>query len=107
MRRHIANAAGGFYVTARSFTPDAEQYAATLPMITLVDGELSTVNETKTSVRDARRERFDFLVMRSDHITFGRMADWYLDASPSTNNWIIPKTSTHLLKIPAVTYFFA
>jgi RNA-directed DNA polymerase len=61
MRRHIANAAGGFYVTARSFTPDAEHYAATLPMITLVDGELSTVNETKTSVRDARRERFDFL----------------------------------------------
>jgi Restriction endonuclease len=35
-----ANAAGGFYVTARSFTPDAEHYAATLPLITLVDGEL-------------------------------------------------------------------
>jgi Restriction endonuclease len=35
-----ANAAGGFYVTARSFTPDAEHYAATMPMISLVDGEL-------------------------------------------------------------------
>jgi hypothetical protein len=35
-----ANAAGGFYVTARSFTPDAEHYAATMPMITLVDGAL-------------------------------------------------------------------
>jgi hypothetical protein len=29
-----ANAAGGFYVTARSFTPDAEHYTATLPILT-------------------------------------------------------------------------
>jgi restriction endonuclease len=35
-----ANAAGGFYVTARSFTPDAEHYTATLPILTLVDSEL-------------------------------------------------------------------
>ena len=35
-----ANAAGGFYVTPRSFTPDAEHYAASMPMISLVDGEL-------------------------------------------------------------------
>jgi hypothetical protein len=35
-----ANAAGGFYITPRSFTPDAEHYAATMPMITLVDAEL-------------------------------------------------------------------
>jgi Restriction endonuclease len=34
-----ANAAGGFYVTPRSFTP-AEHYAASMPMISLVDGEL-------------------------------------------------------------------
>jgi hypothetical protein len=34
------NAAGGFYVTPRSFSPEAEHYAATMPMITLVDGEL-------------------------------------------------------------------
>src|SRR3984893_12355062 len=35
-----ANAAGGFYVTPRSFTPDAEHYAATLPIISIVDGKL-------------------------------------------------------------------
>src|SRR5882762_5242138 len=32
-----ANAAGGFYVTPHSFTPYAEHYAATLPMINVVD----------------------------------------------------------------------
>jgi Restriction endonuclease len=35
-----ANAAGGIYVTPHSFTPDAEHYAATMPIISLVDGEV-------------------------------------------------------------------
>jgi Restriction endonuclease len=34
-----ANAARGFYVTSRSFTPEAEHYAASAP-IDLIDGRL-------------------------------------------------------------------
>src|ERR1700730_17638604 len=35
-----ANAAGGFYVTPRSFTPDAVHYSRTPPIISIVDAEL-------------------------------------------------------------------
>lgn len=46
-----ANAQAGFYVTARAFTPEAEEYAETAP-IRLVDGELLTrsMNRSKKGV---------------------------------------------------------
>jgi len=42
-----------------------------------------TVNETKTSVRDARRERFDFLGYAFGPHRFRKYGHWYLGASPS------------------------
>jgi RNA-directed DNA polymerase len=42
-----------------------------------------TVNETKTSVRDARRERFDFLGYAFGPHHFRKDGHWYLGASPS------------------------
>ena len=42
-----------------------------------------TINETKTSVRDARRERFDFLGYAFGPHHFRKDGHWYLGASPS------------------------
>jgi RNA-directed DNA polymerase len=42
-----------------------------------------TVNETKISVRDARRERFDFLGYAFGPHHFRKDGHWYLGASPS------------------------
>jgi Group II intron, maturase-specific domain len=42
-----------------------------------------TVNEAKTSVRDARRERFDFLGYTFGPHHFRKDGHWYLGASPS------------------------
>jgi RNA-directed DNA polymerase len=42
-----------------------------------------TVNETKTSVRDARRERFDFLGYAFGPHHFRKDGHWNLGASPS------------------------
>ena len=42
-----------------------------------------TVNEAKTSVRDARRERFDFLGYAFGPHHFRKDGHWYLGASPS------------------------
>ena len=42
-----------------------------------------TLNEAKTSVRDARREKFDFLGYTFGPHHFPRNGRWYLGASPS------------------------
>src|SRR4051812_45293870 len=42
-----------------------------------------TVNEAKTSVRDARKERFDFLGYSFGPHRYRKDGHWYLGASPS------------------------
>ena len=42
-----------------------------------------TVNETKTAVRDARQERFDFLGYSFGPPHYRKDGHWYLGASPS------------------------
>jgi RNA-directed DNA polymerase len=42
-----------------------------------------TINEAKTSVRNARKERFDFLGYSFGPHWFKKNGKWYLGASPS------------------------
>jgi len=42
-----------------------------------------TLNEAKTSIKDARKEKFDFLGYSFGPHCFTRTGDWYLGASPS------------------------
>jgi len=51
-----------------------------------------TINETKTSLKDARRERFDFLGYSFGPHRYKANGAWYLSASPS-------KKSMHRLKM--------
>jgi RNA-directed DNA polymerase len=51
-----------------------------------------TINEAKTSLKDARRERFDFLGYSFGPHRYKANGAWYLSASPS-------KKSMHQLKM--------
>jgi len=77
-RAHVVNYADDFVILSRGHA--AEALAWTRRVMTRLG---LTVNEAKTSLRDARRERFDFL-----GYSFGPHRDWkdgqrYLGASPS------------------------
>src|ERR1039457_4651799 len=51
-----------------------------------------TLNEAKTSVKDARRESFDFLGYTLGPRHFPNGGRWYLDASPSKKSVLRIKT---------------
>ena len=68
-RAHVVNYADDFVVLSRGYADEA--LAWTRRIMTRLG---LTVNEAKTTVRDARQERFDFLATASDRTTIGRMA---------------------------------
>ncbi len=77
-RAHIVNYADDFVILSRGRA--AEALAWTRDVMTRLGLAL---NEAKTSVRNARQERFDFLGYAFGPHRFRKDGHWYLGASPS------------------------
>jgi RNA-directed DNA polymerase len=77
-RAHIVNYADDFVILSRGRA--AEALAWTRDVMTKLG---LTLNEAKTSVRNARQERFDFLGYSFGPHRFRKDGHWYLGASPS------------------------
>jgi len=86
-RAHVVAYADDFVILSRGCA--AEALAWTKAVMTRLG---LTVNETKTSLKDARRERFDFLGYSFGPHRYKANGAWYLSASPS-------KKSMHRLKM--------
>jgi RNA-directed DNA polymerase len=77
-RAHVVSYADDFVILSRGHAEEAKTWTGQ------VMNRLGlTLNEAKTSVRDARRERFDFLGYTFGPHHFPRNGRWYLGASPS------------------------
>ena len=77
-RAHVVNYADDFVILSRGHADEA------LAWTRRVTTRLGlTVNETKTTVRDARQERFDFLGYSFGQHHYRKDGHWYLGASPS------------------------
>lgn len=77
-RAHIVNYADDFVILSRDRATEA--LAWTRDVMTRLG---LTLNEAKTSVRDARAERFDFLGYAFGPHHYRKDGHWYLGASPS------------------------
>lgn len=77
-RAHIVNYADDFVILSRDRA--TETLAWTRDVMTRLG---LTLNEAKTSVRDARAERFDFLGYAFGPHHYRKDGHWYLGASPS------------------------
>ena len=75
---HVVNYADDFVILSRGHADEA--LAWTQQVMTKLG---LTVNEAKTSVRDARKERFDFLGYSFGPHRYRKDGHWYLGASPS------------------------
>ena len=62
-----------------------------------------TINEAKTSLRNARQERFDFLGYSFGAHRFEANGNWYLGASPSKKSVQRFKTRVGDLLVPSNT----
>jgi RNA-directed DNA polymerase len=86
-RAHVVAYADDFVILSRGCA--AEALAWTKVVMTRLE---LTLNEAKTSLKDARRERFDFLGYSFGPHRYKANGLWYLSASPS-------KKSMHRLKM--------
>jgi RNA-directed DNA polymerase len=77
-KAHVVNYADDFVILSCGFAQEA--LAWTRQVMTRLG---LTVNETKTAVRDARHEHFDFLGYRFGPHYYRKDGHWYLGASPS------------------------
>jgi len=77
-RAHVVSYADDFVILSRGHA--AEALAWTGVVMTRLGLSL---NETKTTIRDARRERFDFLGYSFGPHHYRKDGHWYLGASPS------------------------
>ena len=75
---HIVNYADDFVILSRGHAVEALAWTQAVMMRLGL-----TLNEAKTSLRDARRERFDFLGYTFGPHRFTKDGHWYLGASPS------------------------
>jgi RNA-directed DNA polymerase len=78
LRAHVVNYADDFVILSRGYADEA--LAWTRKVMTSLG---LTVNETKTAVRDARQEHFDFLGYSFGPHHYRKDGHWYLGASPS------------------------
>ncbi len=77
-RAHVVSYADDFVILSRGRAAEA------LAWTKAVMSELGlTINEAKTSLRNARQERFDFLGYSFGAHRFKTNGNWYLGASPS------------------------
>lgn len=85
-----ANAAGGIYVTPRSFTPDAEHYTATMPMISLVDGALLNRSMQRSLRGVGLPQTYRAMCCECGDIVQHRLDD--AKALPCSNGHLVPAT---------------
>ena len=77
-KAHVVNYADDFVILSRGYAQEA--LAWTRQVMTRLG---LAVNETKTAVRDARQEHFDFLGYSFGPQYYRKDGHWYLGASPS------------------------
>jgi RNA-directed DNA polymerase len=94
-RAHVVAYADDFVILSRG------QAAEALAWTKVVMTKLGlTLNETKTSVKTARTERFDFLGYTFGPHHYRKDGHWYLGASPSTKSVQRLKTKVGELLVP-------
>src|SRR5262245_46293107 len=95
-RAHVVSYADDFVILSRGRAAEA------LTWVRQVMTKLGlSINEAKTSVRDARKERFDFLGYAFGPHWFKKNGKWYLGASPSKKSMQRFKTKVGDLLVPA------
>src|SRR3954469_5175520 len=77
-RAHVVSYADDFVILSRGYAEEAKTWTGQV-----MNGLGVSLNEAKTSVRNARHERFDFLGYSFGPHHFPRNGRWYLGASPS------------------------
>ncbi len=94
-RAHVVAYADDFVILSRGRAVEA--LAWTKAVMTKLG---LTINEAKTSLRDARQERFDFLGYSFGPHWFKANGKWYLGASPSKKSVQRLKAEVHELLVP-------
>ena len=92
---HVVNYADDFVILSRGYA--AEALAWTRRVMTRLG---LTVNETKTALRDARREHFDFLGYSFGPQHYRKDGHWYLGAGPSHKSVQRLKASVGEILVP-------
>jgi RNA-directed DNA polymerase len=95
-RAHVVSYADDFVILSRGRA--AEALAWTKAVMTKLG---LTINEAKTSLRNARQERFDFLGYSFGAHLFEANGNWYLGASPSKKSVQRLKTRIGDLLVPS------
>src|ERR1700748_1441055 len=95
---HVVAYADDFVILSRGRA--AEALAWTKAVVTKLG---LTLNEAKTSLRNARQERFDFLGYSFGPHRFKANGKWYLSASPSKKSIQRLKTQVSRLLVPSNT----
>jgi len=93
---HVVNYADDFVILSRGHA--AEALAWTRQVMTKLG---LTVNDTKTALRDARQEHFDFLGYSFGPHHFRKDGHWYLGASPSHKSVQRLKTRVGEILVPS------
>ena len=95
-RAHIVSYADDFVILSRGRAAEALTWTqAVMTKLGL------TINEAKTSVRNARKERFDFLGYSFGPHWFKKNGTWYLGASPSKKSMQRFKMTVGDMLVPA------
>jgi RNA-directed DNA polymerase len=95
-RAHIVSYADDFVILSRGRAAEALTWtAAVMTKLGL------SINEAKTSLKDARKERFDFLGYSFGPHRYKKNGKWYLSASPSKKSVQRLKVNVASLLVPA------
>jgi RNA-directed DNA polymerase len=89
---HVVNYADDFVILSRGHAEEALAWTRRV-MVRLG----LVANETKTTVRDARQERFEFLGYSFGPHHYRKDGDWYLGASPSPKS--VQRLKTRVVEI--------
>ena len=93
---HVVNYADDFVILSREHAVEARDW--TRKVMTRLG---LTLNEAKTSIKQARRERFDFLGYTFGPHRFRKDGHWYLGASPSKKSVARLRRKVRDLLIPS------
>ena len=97
-RAHVISYADDFVILSRGHAAEALAWTGR------VMAKLGLVlNETKTAIRDARRERFDFLGYSFGPHHYRKDGHWYLGASPSNKSVLRLKAKVSDILVPGNT----
>jgi RNA-directed DNA polymerase len=94
-RAHIVSYADDFVILSRGYAAEALAWTRAVMMRLGL-----ALNEEKTSIRDGRQERFDFLGYTFGPHRFSKDGHWYLGASPSRKSVQRLKDKVGALLVP-------